>query len=402
MKRNLFSLASAAAFVLAVVFAGCTREEVKDDGTPRTLTVKISTAELATRAEGSGVANGTSSVIVDGWVVITNSSNVILKSVKMTTTTAGADEVTVAALTGGSGATINNVPASAQKVYVFANVEKAVTWPTNDGATPTPANTVTDGANISTYLAAVVNAKGLITSAGDITQVPLLGNGAAVPTSATQYDAAIEISPVAGRIEIGAITTSDSRIASFKVANIFVNNYYATSPIGGAVASAILVNNGSDGDDYVYASTGDAYFGLVNSLYDVVATTSTSKVVKPTSGYWAYNLPAPTIASPSKYFPHIIIKITDVTVTDQGADGGYENKTWYLTVGDVVLESVTNPTASDYLVFTKGNVYTFDTTTGINFTLDDLHEDPEPAAIKLVAKVTIKAWVQQEVKPILK
>jgi hypothetical protein len=398
MKRNLLSLISAAAVLVAVVFTGCSREETKDTGT-KSVFLKITSAE--TRVVGSPTTNGAKAAITEGYVFFTNSSGIILKSV----TFGAAADYTAAAFTAGQ--LIDPVPGAANTVYVVANIAAV-------DVSSLPGTPV--GANVSSYLNGTVEVIGLDDATGSYTNIPLYGNGAIVP-DVTDYKADIEVAPVASRIELKAITMheSASHVTKFTVKNIFINNYFEESD--GTAAGAIK-NNGAAAASYVAGSGNytdlalyDVVGDQVNPSDDVVSGNHYGAIAG-TNKVWAYNLLAPATyggspgtAVTAAQFPHIIIELTIDEVDDAAYDAYVEDAlsnpiTWYLTVTNVVPENTANPSAADYLKFEPGKVYQFDSSIGITFTLEDLSPTPEPTNKKVTAKVTVKAWDIVAVDPV--
>ena len=414
MKRKFFSMISAAALLVAVAFTGCSREgTTKDDG-PRTVFLKIASAE--TKAVGTAVAAGDEVAISDGLVLFTNGSGVVEVAWSIASATdPGNLEVSVTDLT--SGYQIQNVPGSAQNVYVLANLTGA--W--------TPVGTPYVGKNISAFLGANLSVVALKDASGGTTEIPLSGVGAIVP-DATDYKADITVAPVAGRIEFNKIimpvSVSDNgtgHVTEFTVKNIFINNYFATSTIGGTAPAlntgTVPVNNGAVVANYKVGDSPGTYpTSAVSALYDVLGVTVDDQTdllgdakhfgaAAGSSKTWAYNLLAPTIAGStaitSAQFPHIIVELT-VDAVDDVAYNDYVDETWFLTVSHFVPSTVANPTVADYLKFEPGKVYQLDATYGLSFDLEDLFPTPEPedTTKKVTATVTVRPWEIVSVNPV--
>lgn len=408
MKRNLFSLASAAAFVLAVVFAGCTREEVKDDKDGvSAVTLSISMGE--SRAEGAVVADDADPTFTTGWIFFTNGTGQIVKAEEI-----GPNATTIANLKSTNGVTFT-VPATVSAVHVFGTVGNVAAWTAFSG---TPI-----GKNVSEYTGLLFTVKDLF-SAGGVTQVPLYGTAGIVAddvnVGANNYKAIVTVSLLASRVEIASIAmdkTDATGVASFEVKNIFVNYFYPSTTFLGTTTALSPVNNLSILTNYDIVGTGDYAAGKYvtadeGMLYDVVDDESEEDTpvvnregVVPTGGaVWGYNL-LPLAAG--SYFPHIVIEISDIDIVDDTSDNfkKYEDQadyasnpyatpeipTFYLTITGVV-------DGSTILDLVKGNVYHIDE---IFFSLNDLSPVPEPSDKNVRCEVKVTKWVAQTVTPIL-
>jgi hypothetical protein len=385
MKRNLFSLASAAAFVLAVVFAGCTREEVKDgkDGVSA-VTVRISLGE--SRAATS-VTPGTNPTFTTGWILFTSGAGIVVEAEQI-----GGSGASIADLTNpGTGVTFT-VPATASAVHVFGTVADVTAWPTT-----------LLGASISSITGTVVTVADLYNS-GDATKIPLYGSAAITPDGQGNFESNPQISVIAGRVEIKSIAMAydAATVTSFKVKNIFVNYFYPSQNFAASLLPSTITNGGSTPGNYA-ASTPP--YTTASVLYDVVGITSAdlpaggpyareAVVPTPTADRWAYNLLAPASGT---YFPHFVIEISNIDVVAVSGDPNYDtyedgNPTFYLTVKGVASQ------VGAALDFTKSNVYQIEE---VLFSLSDLSTIPEPADKNVKCVVTVKPWVTQVVTPIL-
>jgi hypothetical protein len=373
MKKTFLHITTAAALLVAMIFTGCSREESNNDG-PRTLVLKI--GKSATRAETAAVTSNTPT-FTDGWVFVVNGSGVILNALKIGPNTG--DDVSVATLTT-SGKKFA-ISASAQKVHIFGNVGNVTAWP----GTLTAANAI--GRNISTLTGVALTVANLSVTDG-VTKVPLYGVDGITLDSGTDYVSEPELVPVASRIEITKVTADPAgMVSAFTVTDILINHYYPSRTLVGGDGLAKVAY--TKDDDYTYGTAGDNYYGLSGILYDNVnkAATNVSGTMTATpasSKVWAYNLPVPAVTT--DYFPHIVLKLTGVTTT---GDGAVSNVTKYLTVKSA------SKVGEGKLEFTKGKIYTI---ANLSFTKSDLSDTPEPEEIYLTVTVEVTDW---EVIPIV-
>jgi hypothetical protein len=391
MKRNLLQVAGAVALSLTVAFAGCTRGEGDASSAPRTVLLKVALPEVATRADDASSLSGTEP-FQPGWLFFTNAGGTITRALQITSTgnyqatTPDANEVGVGQLTGG--VQILNVPGPSTVVHVISNLPSGV------GTGWNAATAV--GENITVYTGAGITVESQYDATnGDGSKVTLYGYGnITVVMLPDLFSASVALDPVAGRLEIAKISADVSEIVSFKVTGVFVNQYYASLPVNGTVASGVLpVDNLSTVGNYAL-NAGTYLVASHHVFFDVddYSSTGTPPAATPlvSTKVWAYNLLAPALAG---YFPHVVIKITNIDVVDDATNGAYENGTWYLTIANVQV----NGTGA-YLPFLKGNIYRLE---DVAFTLSDLGSVPELTTKKVTVAVSVTAWAPQTVTPVL-
>jgi hypothetical protein len=204
----------------------------------------------------------------------------------------------------------------------------------------------------------------------------------------------VEIAPAAARVELDKLT-ADGTIKKFTVAGVYVNYFYSSLPFSGSTALSTLLDGGNTASHYVSTANpgGSAPdYTTLTSVWDEPATASSAGVAElASSEVFAYNLLVPNTTN---YFPHIVIKLTDVFMPDLSAtDDNPYTGTWFLTIG-----GVKDGTGAVYLE--KANVYHI---ADLAFSLGDLGPIPEPGVSKQVyVDVTVKAWTVQTVTPVLK
>jgi hypothetical protein len=148
-----------------------------------------------------------------------------------------------------------------------------------------------------------------------------------------------------------------------------------------------------DGSPYPTTSEG-IFFDAPLSL-----TSDATNAVNTSGSVYAYNLLAPKPVVGQRYFPHVVIKITDVEAKADGDKTQYENATWWLTIKDVYdTRETSNPTETDYLSFEGGKVYQV---ANVPFSLGQLSPTPEPGDRQVTVSVTVKEWIPVPVAPVL-
>jgi hypothetical protein len=392
MKSKFLNIMIAAALLTTAGLAGCSREETNDEGATRVMLLKVTPA--TTRAAGTPVnASTTVALKAPGHVFFVTSSGTIVKKLEIKAdgtaneyTAATPDQVTSAQLTGGSGVQVENVPASASRVHVF-------------GTVPSTFSSIAPGTNISEYVEAALAVGDVYKSDGSVDNVILAGSGSIVATVAPgEFTTTVQVAPAAGRVELARVSAADE-ITSFTVTGVYVNYYYDVLGVNGKDLGSTITrfeNNGSTGANYAGASA--KYTGKP-ALYDEpsAANSVSGAVTFGTGKALAYNLLAPNftpsfVTPPDKYFPHLVLKITNVVPKDGTLSATYAGKTWFITVTSVALAAdLTAP-----LAFEAGKVYNIG---DLFFGLGDLADKPEPDVKKVRVKVTVKSWELVNVVP---
>jgi hypothetical protein len=399
MKRNFLQVAGAVALSLTVAFAGCSRDEGDASSAPRSVILKVALPEVATRAEAAPESG--QETFQPGWLFFTNAGGTITRALQITptgnyqSTTPDGNEVGVGQFSGG--VEILNVPGPSAKVHVISNLPATGTWTTWNAT-----NAV--GKNISEYAGESITVQSQYNGTtagpqaeGDGSAVTLYGSGDITPVMAgapDEFEATVALVPIAGRVEITKFSTDILEITGFDVTGVFVNNYYPALAIDGTIGTSAITDNGSTVGNYVSGSTSYQAIDL-EKLFNVGTYSAVSQeATPPTSGdVWAYNLLAPALGTGQHYFPHIVIKIENITVADPVNAAFAGGTTWYLTIANVQV----NGTGA-YLDFVKGNIYRLEE---VAFTLSDLGSLPELTTKKVTVAVSVTAWAGQTVTPVL-
>lgn len=408
--KNFKSIA-AIAFAATVMLASCGKEEVGGgkvgDGTTD---VKISFSyakNTGTRAEGPAASTGQAEFQPGHIFFVTAGSGMIDKHVPIVAADAtnSATIFTIAELNAGE-VVVEGVSSSAKECYILSN----------DGAVFTGSDAISsslEGTSISTVLEKQIAVGAMNDSPSTIANVPMYGMGT-VSTATTgttaggkDYAASVNvgINSLASRIQIGKFTTSDYtapngdvfEITAFTVAGIYINNTFDKMTFASTVADATApeINNDSDVAKYSKTAGTTDYIaaGTANTLADEPAAVAAdvSGVMtadqSTATNFWAYNVFP-------KGLPHIIVKLSNIkyTITPNGGSAGAEQTiptAQWLTINSYKKAGDTALTA-----FEANNIYSLGGTTGgIDFSFDDLTDEPYTEELDVLVTVDMFDWV---------
>jgi hypothetical protein len=391
-----------------IILMGCTSEEKLTPDTRYTETVnkvKVKLGKAVTRAD-TGVAptqpvlDGVALNPESGYLYFTDSDgNITLWRQILTDGMTSGNIIKLSDLE--TGVVISDVSSASTTCYVFMNLPDDI----EEGDLA-----LNPEANISAVIGLSLSVDSLADAAGGVANVPLRGKGAITPVtgdSGYQLEATVFIYAVASRIEIVKLSgeastnvkTNDSKpflIESFKVAGIFVNNYFATSPLGGLITAGSLEYNDAIAD---YNPGGGTFkYGTaapyLYTYYDpVVEGSPATSYGPPDNKVWAYNVfPNDTIGiNTPEFLPHIIIKLAEVVYYPEGQGGDVHTLTnQFITVSGYI----DNNTKLDYLE--KGYIYSFE---DIAFSLDILSPVPEAKLVNAHVQIVAIPWRKKVVTP---
>lgn len=317
---------------------------------------------------------------------------------------------------GGHTVTITGVPNTAKTLYFMANIKTSAgtAFPQVDGTTSSDARLRIDKLQ------------------ANATNVPMSGqSGQFVQGIGNAYTASVVLTPVVARVEVGQVTCQNQNgagqpaisadITGYKLSGVFVNNIHQSVLLSGA---PYLVGSPLDIRAQAGWATGWAnYFTSVNTVFpyyvggnpaapsDWVANsmvtycspassamsfypdlgngaTSTDPGVTPKKA-WGYQI-VPSVTVPvgtAADVPHIILKLTDVTYSDNplGLTTQYVTVTKYKDdLGNAVPE------------FKRGNVYRIK---NLTFTHNEATNQPYEQNITVTATVTVAPWVINNLNP---
>ncbi|MDR1918267.1 MAG: hypothetical protein LBQ65_01315 [Tannerellaceae bacterium] len=417
MKFKTFSLTSFAAIAL-LSFAACSStEDVTDpvlSASAKTVRISIIQGDASTKALSGAAAsnlvndNEGLTISTGGHLFFVNEVGSITKYVKILVTGQNSlnlgTEVGIDALKTG-GAIIEDVSSSSKRVYIYLNLPTSVTG-ISTALVNGPFSVVSDKLITASELAGV-----------GVEKVPVSGSGPLTTVDNPDYglETTVTLKAVAARIEIPKVSVIPSpvsgyTIASFKLAGIFINNFFHQSTLGG-LAPADLINTTdlagtSDAIRKLYYPTDASfYFTAANhaeKLYtaDSDAGLGGSTLVKEAGAgkAWAYNvfpneqaadattyLPLDAVNTKA-YLPHIVFHFSEVTL--ESAAGAQST----LTNQFVTVNGFNDGSSLDYLQ--RGYIYRFDTVAeaGLEISPDDLAPEPEQKTINAKVTAVLTPW----------
>ena len=308
----------------------------------------------------------------------------VVTSYKLTTTQIG----TIQSTTAGTGVTFTNLDPSIKSVYVVANV------PTTGVTMPTTPTTTT----LATINATVMNIKDQQTA--DAASVVLANTSKAVVSTGSttgtasngnlEFKAAIELTPIVSRIQIKKVSVDiDATITSFKLAGIYIDNFYPQMTIGGEFTG---ITKQKATDKATFAAANELY--STTNLYDEKLTdlgleqnpfgATTPQVY----GYQIFPTKGTNENDLSKV-PYIILKLTNVKKSTTATRDISESETYYVAV-KAYKTTVTPPAVSAAITeFLPGQIYTI---ANIPVSEKNLVTDPTKSLINVTVNVTVKAW----------
>lgn len=366
MKKQFKYFTLAIVALLMVGASSCSKDDVIDNGDgsgkeTKSVFLKISNGP-STRAE---VPTQTAEPVAfnSGHLYFTSDDGTILRYHSI----GDGEDFTVAELTAGKN--ITNLPSTVTQVYVVGNTN------------------VTAATNIS-----IVKAQTLeVQSQGTIGNVNLYGEQKTFVGASPTFTAAVTLAPTVARIELKDITAKpESRITSFKVAGIFIDNYYADATVYETLGT-LVDNSELLAADFTDKSTN--YPKKLNpSIYDwgTWASAASTKKANPTNAdnVWGYNVFATRgEATPIvSVVPRIIIRLTDIE-----------------TSGGISFPSpqfITIKGFKEVSAIKSGHVYTIGAG-ALMFDETNLTPNPNDKPISVEVTVTLAKWVPVEVTPVL-
>ena len=345
------------ALVAVVALAGCAKND--NVAVEETSVFVQITNGLETKALGDAVGT-TPIVFTDGFLFFADGSGVITKR----SVIGASGDMTVTELKAGKA--ITGVPTSSTQVFVVGNIPAGLTVPA--------------AGNISYVKDLVITVASQADGAAKVDKVTLYGAGAVSGTSAT-----LAVKPIASRVEVARITGGGT-IQTYKVAGVFINNYYPNSKLDGTIsASGALVNNANTVANYV---GGAGQYPSTLPLYDYNAgglPTMSGLICAPAGKVWAYNVMAPSDAA--AVAPRVIIRLTDVVLNNGYAYTADQFLTVKLYNGATLIPKLD-----------AGKAYNI---ANIAFTEANLTGEPETATISVTVTITMTDWTTVTVTPVL-
>jgi hypothetical protein len=202
----------------------------------------------------------------------------------------------------------------------------------------------------------------------------------------------MSVGAIGTRVQIAKLTagvaSNGYTIESYKVAGIYINNFYPSMLLGRDAeneiqyGAAALVDNRSA--EAKYGGADNQYTGDNSSLAITTGYTpeSSEGIVAPASpNHWVFNL------VPNGNVPHIIIKLTDIVVKNsEDATVTVDDQTRWLTIdayGGIAEQ-----------VFEPNNMYTL---ADVPFTYEDMTDEPYTDNENVAVHVTVTPWAKHDV-----
>jgi hypothetical protein len=376
--RNAFLVTAA----LVLGFTSCNKDEmsVPADGT-KTVSFKISGSATPT-PKAAGV-KATGKIKFNNGVLYFHDGTIIIRAFTISDGVTSSSNININEITSGAPHTITDLPSS-------------VTHATVVGNTSTP---------LSGTIASVrAHSLDMASQMHIDNAVHLFGTDALTAIGGSLYEAAVHITPIVARFEVGAISAGDVRgrqnhITAFTVDAIFFDNYHATASADGTTRGTLVSGNPSvayfAAGSVPYANDAFHNWDLVNSL----GTAPDDLQVKPTlpATVWGYNTFAGTgqTGNRSMDIPYIIIRLSDVVVSyDEGVTS---DDTTYAGPQFITIRGFRDNNVAIQEII-AGNVYTIE---DIVFTEQDLRPTPKEELIDVEVTVTVAEWSPVKVEPII-
>lgn len=386
------TLAGMLAMILTV--SGCVKSGHNTSDVKLTNNVVLKVAIPAvdvTRGEGDRVRSD-AVTLAEGHILFADASGVIRRYVQVKNSASGVDEVSLSDVRSSSGATVTGVPTSVDKCYIFANVPSSVSVSVTEGMT-----------KISDIQALTMAVGDMADASCGVSKVPQWGEGA-VGYDAVQskYTTEVRLEAMGARLQVVKLSAKASggkTIKSYRVDGIFVNNFFASTPVGYDLIPSDITDNKSDAAKYGGASNiytsgigclADFNAGFAAGLgrFDGAQTT----VCTPAGDdkVWAYNVwPTHGITgADASTVPHIVIRLSEVVWNDGTTDHNEAGQR-FVTVRSIRQDG------NALNCITNGKAYTF---ADIAFGYDDLALVPEEVVVSVEVSVEEIDWEEIDVE----
>ncbi|MDR1880061.1 MAG: hypothetical protein LBQ78_03940 [Tannerellaceae bacterium] len=422
-KCKLFLNVCAALFV--VLLASCSSQEEENlvpSSEGNSVRIKITRSESPETRAGAAVSTpvGTTKALEikkGGHLFFVNASGNITKYVRVLGSSEGAgdNETTVqfTDIDNQEGGVIKNVPSASVKVHIFLNLPAAVS---NQliGKSSGPFSVIE-----SNVVTAVDLTGGGIALGVDSVAVSGSGNLTATTGNLGGVDYALEaafnLTAIASRIEIVQITTAPASngyfIKSFDLTGIFINNYYPSVTLGGTLgvlqnAGASLTAYDETHGQFFYRTqtavttlgtylftTGATQNGSFGTYVSYNAPTTYPYVSAGLGNVWGYNI-FPNATASADLVPHIIIRLSNVVVSDGTTDYPYDDDQFVTVKGFL-------SGGSPVTQLQRGVVYQLGGSTSAKFeiTFDNLSPQPETKPVNALVTATLVNWTTVNVTP---
>ncbi len=395
----------------ATLITACQKSAVTPPAEETTISVSLALAGApeTRKEEPAGATNQIDPQLTNGYIFILEGEQIIYRE-PLTTLTLGANPATSVGQTStqivGEGLTPGDAklfPLSST-VYVLVNYPASIGDPTRFGTfTELKAATTTidynAGVNTTYTVPAMANVGGV---AAVLVENGV--NGDDIP----QAEAVIDIAPLYARVEIGGMMIDGTTkgglkggnlVKSFDLVGVYMDNYYRTFDMGGALVSSSLQDNNQDktiGSKVATGWFGDYFPGSDALEWD---ETSAADPLTPTGGnVWANHIAGGNI-------PRIIFEITDLEAYED-ANGNGKRDQGEDTPADftsdpknfITVKSFVDATGKTITSFERGKIYKI---RSLTFQPSQATELPNEKDAQITAVVNVVDWVLEEAIPVI-
>lgn len=413
MKKVLFT-----AIIASSLFA-CSKQEVMDKGEIKGENTVSLTIKQTTPTKGVSDQKGATEYAVIGSATIffLNSSDVNIYQRDLTTLEI-ADLANTQSSAGGNTVVITGVPSTATSLYFIANIQTSASplFPSADGLTSSDARLRIDKLQTNAI------------------NVPMAGKSTDPfnLTSPNKYSAAVTITPLVARLEVGRVTCVNQNgamapavsadITGYKLSGVFINNIRKSVLLSGlpyAIEANLDIRAQSGwgagwANYFTAANTVFPYYlggspaapadWVANSMSiyctpvgadalsfypDINLGSTSTDPALPVKQAWGYQV-APSalyaVGTPADV-PHIILKLTDVT---------YQNNVLGQTTQYVTVTKYKDADGNPVNQFVRGNVYRI---SNLEFTHDEATNQPYMQNLTITATVSVTPWLINNLTP---
>ena len=300
------------------------------------------------------------------------------------------DQIT-AIQTAGTGVKFTNLDPSVKSVYVVANVPTSITAPgTLPSTAPGTILTAINGAIMNISDQQANNAASVVLANTSKTVVSIGSSTGTASNGNAKYNASIELTPIVSRIQIASIT-NDASITSFKLAGIYIDNFYQNMSLGGVLSNIIKAAAGEVAKFNLSTTLASTPYKTNGQLFDEASNLEQNPGgMTPAQVYGYQFFPTKgTDASDLSNVPYIILKLTNVV----GTTRTFPNTAYYIAVKAYKTTDATPATITEFL---PGQIYTI---ANIPVSEKNIVTDPTQSLINVTVNVTVAKWTDKALNP---
>ncbi len=405
MKNIKFFAVAAAA---ATIFSACSENTVTptpQQETTISVSLALSGSSNTRNVEPAATINSIAD-LTNGYIFILDGDNIIYREpltnaaldLNSVLNSSGVETGKVTEQIVGDGLGVGGEPRLfpvTSKVYVLANYPTEIGDLTDfDTLTELKAaqTTIDYGTDVNTVYTvpamANVGGEAAILKVKDTTDTP------------PQAEAIINIAPLYSRVEVGGTMldgttrgglTGGELVIAFDLVGVYMDNYYHTFNMGGALVPASLQDNGQDVT--IGSKVASGWFG---DYFQAIAWDGVNPV-SPSGNVWAYHIAGGNI-------PRIIFEITDLEGYED-VNGNGKKEVEDSALGDfsdlhfiTVKSFVDNASGKPITSFERGKIYKI---RKLVFNPNDVTERPNEKDVQITAVVNVVDWQFVEAQPIL-